>query len=401
MSVDRPDTMPAASGHVTRCPTARHPDRLACTQPAVRLTLRRLQCALLSVLVALAAGCSALPAAQPASPPGVRPGGGPTPRLGGPFRIPDAGSAVAATGDTNGLWLAAAPPANRLAAQPGAGQLQRIDPDSPAVVDQWPVGGAPVAVAAAGGNIWVADGPGMGPAAAAGANQVLQFTPAGQLVTSSPVTNPLAVVADGSDAAVAYQQASGIYLQRLSGGTADPAVKLAAGRNLGVSVTWCADHRLWAASYDDRAQQLHLQQFVAVAGQPLRDLHSDTVLAASGTTTLACQPRGLAVLVAELDHATVFLVSRDTPASSPRTATVALAGALVGDGAGRLWLVRNHAYPSRVEVEMLNPDDLTVGPAVSFPGAARLYAAAPAGIWVADQDPSASQTAIVTNITTP
>jgi hypothetical protein len=353
------------------------------------------------VLVVLLAGCST-GSAQPqvTGLPSVHPGAGLPPRLVEQLRIPNAGYAAAIAGGANGLWLAVRPPPGPLAGPPTAGQLQQIDPTSGVLLAHWAIGGSPVGLAVA-ASVWIADGPGPGPDDAVGANQVTQFNMSGQLVGSYPVSAPLGVAAQGDDAVVTYQQRSGVYLQRLSSGRADPAVKLTAtSPNPGTSLVWCPDHRLWAASFDDRAQRIHLQQFVATSGQPLRDLHSDTILAAAGTTTLACQPHGLAALVADLDHATLFLLPRDGPVTSPRAATATPAGALVSDDAQRLWLLRAETYPGPdAQVQLLNGDDLTTGPPLTLPSAANVYGPTGTGVWVAAHDPQNWQAAVLTYVT--
>src|SRR5262249_41060955 len=137
-------------------------------------------------------------------------------------------------------------------------------------VGRWPIGAAPVAIAAAAGSVWVADGPGPAPQPAAGANQVLQFTSAGQLVRSYPVPDPLDIVAAGDGAAGAYEQRAGVFVRQVSAGTAGPAIRLAGSAPaIGAALAWCPPGRLWAVSFDPATQRTRLQLFTTVAGQPL------------------------------------------------------------------------------------------------------------------------------------
>lgn len=358
----------------------------------------------LSALTVVVAGCSGCAGSPPGTGmPAVQTRAGAPPVLVSRHRLPDAGSPAAMAADSDGLWLALRPPPGSLISRPGEGQVRRLDAGSGVVSAGWPIGGSPVAIAVAGQSVWVADGPGPGPTPAMGGDQVLQFSVSGRLLASYPVTNPAGVVAYGDAAVVAYQVASGMYLRRLSGGVADPAVKLAAGSHaIGATVLWCPDDRLWAASFDDRAQHLHLQQFGAVPGRPLQDLHRDTVLTESGTTTLACQASGLAVRVAELDHGTLFLIPRDSPASQPRVARVVPSGALAGDGTQRLWLLDGETYPNpRVRVQVLDGANLASGPPIAVPGEADLYAGTGPSLWIVGRDPQDPQPAVVTEVTTP
>lgn len=365
---------------------------------ARRILIGRLS--VLTVVVAACCGCAGTPPGT--GMPAVELRAGTPPVLVSHYRLLDAGPPAAIAADSGGVWLALRPPPASLTSNPGEGQVQRVDPDSGAVSAGWPVGGAPVAMAA-GQSVWVATGRATGPIPAAGGDQVLQFAKSGQLLASYPVPNPAGVVAYGDAAVVAYQLPSGAYLRRLSGGTADPGVRLAAaGRSLGTSVVWCPDNRVWAASFDDRAQHLHLQQFSAVPGQPLQDLHLDTVLTASGTTTLACQTSGLAALVAGLDHDTLFLIPHDTPASPPREAMVAPSSALAGDGMQGLWLIHGEIYPSpKVEVQLLNGADLTTAPSVALSGAADLYTGMGPGLWIIGRDPQDQQSVVLSRIARP
>jgi hypothetical protein len=98
----------------------------------------------------------------------------------------------------------------------------------------------------------------------------------------------------------------------------------------------------------------------------------------------------------------LFLVPLEAPTSPPRVATLAPATAVVGGDAHWLWLIRTHIFPDPgVQVQLLNADDLTAGPPLSFPGTASLYTATPTGMCVVSQDPSATQAAILTNVATP
>ncbi len=365
--------------------------------------MRRFRYGWLSLLIIALTGCSAGSGSPSgAHMPTVHQDGGMAPRMTARYRLAGAGYAVAIAVDGNGLWLALHSPPNGVATAAGPGQVQHVDAATGAVLAQWPVGAVPVAIAADGQSVWVADGPGIGPGTAPGGDQVLQFGESGNLAASYPVTNPISLAVQDGAAVVAYQVSSAVFVQLLSSGASGPPVKLAAaGRSAGATLAWCPDRRLWAASYDDRAQQIHLQQIVTEAGQPLPAAHSDTVLAASGTMTLACQPGGLAALVTDLDHATLFMIPNDAPATPVRSARLPPARGVTGD-ARQLWLIGSAPFPDQTaQVELLNASNLTTGPPAPVPGGVSLYTAAGARAWLVNADQQAPQVGILTVIATP
>jgi hypothetical protein len=83
------------------------------------------------------------------------------------------------------------------------GKLFRVDASSTRQTGSWAIGGDPVAVSAAGGYVWVANGFGDGSRVLPYQNTVLQFNATtGALVHTYQITSPTAVVAKGSGAMV-------------------------------------------------------------------------------------------------------------------------------------------------------------------------------------------------------
>jgi hypothetical protein len=87
--------------------------------------------------------------------------------------------------------------------QGAAGTLLRVDAASVRTTASWAVGGDPVAVAAAGAFVWVANGPGAGSSPLPGQNTVEQFDAAsGALVHTYGVADPRGLAANPTSALV-------------------------------------------------------------------------------------------------------------------------------------------------------------------------------------------------------
>jgi hypothetical protein len=96
------------------------------------------------------------------------------------------------------VWLAALSPIYG-----ETGRLLRIDASSARQTGSWVVGGDPVAVSAAGGSVWVANGFGDGSLELPDQNTVMQFNATtGALVHLYRITSPTGVIADGNSALV-------------------------------------------------------------------------------------------------------------------------------------------------------------------------------------------------------
>lgn len=119
----------------------------------------------------------------------------------------------------------------------GAGVLERVDASTARATQSWAVGGHPVAVAAGGDFVWVANGVAGPPAAAPEQNTVEQFDIAtGALVHVYPVVDPRGLVAGGTSALVIAAnpgQQSAISL--LAGGRATAVATLPGTLNVPLS----------------------------------------------------------------------------------------------------------------------------------------------------------------------
>jgi hypothetical protein len=316
---------------------------------------------------------------------------GAAPRVVDRIRVTVGGAAVAATADPAGLWVALTAPPGGLNASPTAGSLLRVQPAG-GMAGRWPIGGAPTALATAAGSVWVADGPGPGPQPALGANQVLQLNSGGKPVVSYPVAEPVDIVAAADAAVVASQQPDGVFLRRLSAGAASAPVRLAgADPTTGSTLAWCPADRLWAASFDPAAGRTHVQMFTAGRGGPLVDTRHDIALGVSGPTSLSCRPDGVAVLVSDLDRATLYAITAGAT-GAPQPAVISGEVALARGGGGdadRAWLVQAKPGPrmDRTGVEVLDVGGLAVGRAAVVPVGAGLSAAVGDWLWVLGPDP--------------
>ena len=130
------------------------------------------------------------------------------------------------------VWIATA-----AVTQGGAGALVRVDASTAHATESWPIGGAPVAVAAGGAFVWVANGVARRPGTVPHQNTVEQFDIAtGALVHVYSVVDPRGLVANRTSAlviAAGMGQQSAISL--LSAGRATAVATLPGTLNVPLS----------------------------------------------------------------------------------------------------------------------------------------------------------------------
>jgi hypothetical protein len=121
------------------------------------------------------------------------------------------------------VWLA-----TQGATAEAGGTLFRVDSATALTTASWRVGAAPVAVAASGAFVWVANGPGNTSVSSPGANTVEQFdATTGALVHVYYVSDPQGLVANPTSAMViAAKSAQETSISLLSGGATKPVTTL-------------------------------------------------------------------------------------------------------------------------------------------------------------------------------
>lgn len=159
-------------------------------------------------------------------------------------------SAMAVT--TGIVWLATEGPTAGT-----AGRLFRIDAASARATASWAIGGDPVAVAADGAFVWVANGAGDRGQAVHGENTVQQFNAAkGDLVHAYPLSDPRALVANPNSALVMSGTATNeTVISRLTGGVRTIITTLRGSLEVPISslsaesaLAVCSDHVYLALS---------------------------------------------------------------------------------------------------------------------------------------------------------
>jgi hypothetical protein len=271
------------------------------------------------------------------------------------------------------LWLTlAAPPVAGGPPQPG--RLVELDAATGALQAAWPVGGAPVAVVATAGKVWVANTSGDSRPPAVDADTVVELDTAGHFLHRYHVPDPLALATADHSVWVLSSLPTAARLTRLHDGITDTPVMLAGtAAATAQALVGCSD-ALYAATIG-AGGTLEVSRLTHDGSLTAR-----TQLGVGGLPLLACDPPGVALAVdnAEeggLSHLTFAPGSPPAPAG-PRTAA-ALAGSQP------LWILVNQAGPgTHPQLNPVDPANLAIGQPVALPeGDAHLAAASGGRAW--------------------
>ncbi len=243
------------------------------------------------------------------------------------------GSAVAAAVGAGRLWVAyyrSTQPASR-----STGELVGYGLQNGHAEVSVTIGGAPVAVAVSGSNIWVADGVGDGsPPAPVGMNMVLDFAPDGRLTASFRVPGPQALAAIGNSAWVYSSRGGQAMVTKLTaGGVSAPAGLVLPGSSaagaFGASPLLACGANVYAVSMGQPSGPTFVSRLGARRASVVT-----TVRAASYVPSLACSPHGQPVLLLP-GQTPVLLEGKSFHPVSIKSGPAAV---IAGSG-GLVWLV--------------------------------------------------------------